>query len=381
MTEKDYILLLDEALLNRGIVERQEILDDYRQHFNDGRAAGQSDAETIQQLGSPVEAASEYNVDPRSSPPPIKSGKPRRWILITAFALLFALCLSTLIIALRHPPNIPSMPDARLIRGLSDYINDIMDEALQGLPALDNIDLGNFGTRGWNTAPEAVYKPLDYNQTFNGVDSVAVAGSWNLGCSFECSPDGSLRVELSGMIPEAHDVTVSLESGLLLIKYDDHRAIRLSVNQQALATIYLPENWEGIAEALTLSGSVSANAGVSFGSLTARTVSGSITAAEVSCGALTTDAVSGDVILSDVRTESLKVITVSGDISTSLPIQPRSMTLSSVSGDVAVRMDGSYQFSFSSTSGSLHNESQGREGTGGYSFSTVSGDILLSRYR
>ena len=49
MNEKDYLSLLDEALLNRGVVERQKILDDYRQHFSDGRIAGQSDDEAIRQ--------------------------------------------------------------------------------------------------------------------------------------------------------------------------------------------------------------------------------------------------------------------------------------------------------------------------------------------
>ena len=150
----------------------------------------------------------------------------------------------------------------------------------------------------------------------------------------------------SGKIPEDHDVTLTLDGELLLIKYDDHRAIEMPVNQQALATIYLPENWERIVEAQTLSGNVSANAGLSFGSLTAHTVSGNIIATEVSCGVLTADTISGDVLLSTVRTERLKASTVSGDSSISLPIQPREMSLSSISGDVALRMDGGYQFIF-----------------------------------
>ena len=360
MTEKDYISLLDEALLNRGVAERQEILEDYRQHFKDGRAVGQNDDEIIRQLGSPVEVAGEYAAETLTSPTPVYSVKPRRWLIVAAFAVLCALSLCTLIIVLnRSPdalttPDVPSPPDVSQISGLSDYLDGLVDEVV-----------------------------LDYNQSFDDVDSIEVIGPWNLGCSFKRSPDGSVWVELSGTIPKLHDATVKLSGGLLMIKYDDHGAtgMGLPMNPQALATIYLPENWGGIAEVQIVNGQVSADHGVSFGTLTAGTVSGNITATETSCGVLTADAVSGDVLLSAVRVESLEVSTVNGSVSVRLPVQPQAMTLSTISGDVTLRMDDNYRFSFSSVSGSLRNESQGREGSGGYSFSTVTGDILLSGYQ
>jgi len=391
MTEKDYIYLLDEALSVRGVVERQDILNDYRQHFSDGRAVGHSDDKIIRQLGSPDEAASEYT--PETVPPvpsPALRVKHHRWPLVTAIAVACVLSLAALIIALNRPAaapppdqaTVPPTPDQSRVSGLSDYVNDIMDEVRQGLSALDGIDWGNVGTGGWN-ASEAVCKPLEYKQVFDNVDRVAVAGSWNLGCLFSRSTDKSVRVELSGEIPEAHDVVVTLDDGLLLIKYDDHRVIDLSINRQALVTIYLPENWDGLADVNTLSGNVSVKegVGVSLGSLKVGTVSGNVTMADVSCGVLTANTTSGDFSLSATRSESLMVSTISGDISTRMPVQPHTMTLSSISGDVTLHMDGDYQFTYSSISGDLRNEAQGREVSGGYSFSTVSGDILLKNYR
>jgi len=391
MTEKDYISLLDEALSVRGVAKRQDILDDYRQHFSDGRAAGQNDDEIIRHLGPPDEVAGEYTQDTAPQVPlPTLHARHHRWPLIAAIAVVCALSLSALIIALNRPVAVlsapdqitaPPVPDHSSISELNDFVNGILDEVRQGLSVLDGMDWGNVGIGVGNTS-EAAYKPLDYSQVFNDVDSVAVVGSWNLGCLFSRSTDNSVRVELSGEIPEAHDVVVTLDGGVLLIKYNDngHRAINISVSRQALVTIYLPENWDGLAEAHTLSGNVSVKEGVSLGSLTVGAVSGGITAAEISCGALTINTTSGDVSLSIARIESMMVSTISGDISVRLPGQPQTMTLSSISGDVSLYMDGDYVFSFSSVSGSLHNEAQGREGSGGYSFSTVSGDILLRNY-
>ena len=410
MTEKDYIFLLDEALRVRGIVERHDILADYRQHFSDGRAAGQSDDDIVRQLGLPDEVAKEYlpnNGPPTFDPPPAIVEKRRLWPLV-AFIAILCISLSALIVALnRRPifvsyappvthmpappaspptPTPPPAPDAPHQGRIRDYVSDIMDEVREGLSALSNIDW-NVGVSVGNNLLDAAYKTLEYSQVFNSVDSVRVDASWNLGCAFRLSPDSSAHVELSGEIPEAHDVFVTLENGLLTIKYDSHGvnnlllgSITASFNRKSLATVYLPKNWDGVADVNILNGNISVDDGLSFASLTAGSVSGDINAKNSSFGALAVKATSGDISLSDIHVNELTANAVSGDISVRLPVQPRTMTLSATAGDITLRMDGAYRFSFSSVAGRLRNDSQGYKDSGGYIFKTIAGDLLLSNY-
>ena len=52
MTKNDYLRALEEALGDYGEAARREILDDFREHFEEGAARGLSDVEIIAELGT-----------------------------------------------------------------------------------------------------------------------------------------------------------------------------------------------------------------------------------------------------------------------------------------------------------------------------------------
>lgn len=51
---------LKDALLRYGITEQRDILLDFEQHFSDGAAAGETEAQTCEKLGDPEEIAKQY---------------------------------------------------------------------------------------------------------------------------------------------------------------------------------------------------------------------------------------------------------------------------------------------------------------------------------
>ena len=56
MKESEYIRLLEKGLGSLSAVERQELLQDYRDHFREGKKAGKSEEEISRALGDPARA-------------------------------------------------------------------------------------------------------------------------------------------------------------------------------------------------------------------------------------------------------------------------------------------------------------------------------------
>lgn len=61
--KSEFIDGLKEALSRCGIAEQREILLDFEQHFSDGAAAGETEAQTCEKLGDPEEIAKQYIPD------------------------------------------------------------------------------------------------------------------------------------------------------------------------------------------------------------------------------------------------------------------------------------------------------------------------------
>lgn len=59
MNEETFLTELDKRLQQITAVERQDILEDFKEHFAMGREAGKSDAEIAQSLGSPQQISKE----------------------------------------------------------------------------------------------------------------------------------------------------------------------------------------------------------------------------------------------------------------------------------------------------------------------------------
>lgn len=63
MTKNQFLQELASALKNLTKAERFEVLQDYREHFDSGLAAGKTETEIINSLGSPRQIASEILAD------------------------------------------------------------------------------------------------------------------------------------------------------------------------------------------------------------------------------------------------------------------------------------------------------------------------------
>lgn len=61
--KSEFIDGLKEALSRCGITEQREIILDFEQHFSDGAAAGETEAQTCEKLGDPEEIAKQYIPD------------------------------------------------------------------------------------------------------------------------------------------------------------------------------------------------------------------------------------------------------------------------------------------------------------------------------
>lgn len=59
-SKEQYINALIRALTRFGVTDTREILTDFEQHFDDGAAAGETEAQTCEKLGDPDEIAEQY---------------------------------------------------------------------------------------------------------------------------------------------------------------------------------------------------------------------------------------------------------------------------------------------------------------------------------
>lgn len=63
MKQNDFMQRLKNNLNGISLQERQEILDDYRAHFEAGKAAGKTEEQISQELGNPYEIAGMYKTE------------------------------------------------------------------------------------------------------------------------------------------------------------------------------------------------------------------------------------------------------------------------------------------------------------------------------
>ncbi len=77
MKESEYIRLLEKGLGSLSAVERQELLQDYRDHFREGKKAGKNEEEISRALGDPGKIARAVAAEYRVSSIEERSGKGR----------------------------------------------------------------------------------------------------------------------------------------------------------------------------------------------------------------------------------------------------------------------------------------------------------------
>lgn len=60
MNKNEFMNKLKESLSEYGVTDTREILLDFEQHFEDGAAAGETEAQVCEKLGDPAEIAKQY---------------------------------------------------------------------------------------------------------------------------------------------------------------------------------------------------------------------------------------------------------------------------------------------------------------------------------
>lgn len=63
MTKTEFMDRLRASLSECGVTDTREIMLDFEQHFEDGAAAGETEAQVCEKLGSPEEIAKQYTAD------------------------------------------------------------------------------------------------------------------------------------------------------------------------------------------------------------------------------------------------------------------------------------------------------------------------------
>lgn len=73
MNKTDFMNKLQSSLSDYGVADTREILLDFEQHFEDGRAAGETEDMVCEKLGDPVEIAKQYIPDGEISVEEVKT--------------------------------------------------------------------------------------------------------------------------------------------------------------------------------------------------------------------------------------------------------------------------------------------------------------------
>lgn len=385
MNENRYIQELAEALAGLGEDEREAILQDYRQHFRDGRAQGHSDADIAATLGQPQDAAAAYLEGWAPPPPPRRRFAP--WLVgliaVVAVALVVTVGWGMLRGDAEPAPPVAGEGDPTdggngvniSLPGLSVQVDD---DGLASVNMGDGIHfegdlgdmlsaLGNLGTR---TVGRDETKELSHGVGYPDCTEIVVDGSYQLGCKVITYSGDDVFVSMSGRIPTAHDVDVSQQDGELTIRYRDNGA-HLSIDRDyaPLVTIALPTG--GQLEKLavntlsgpvdivppagqsrtfierlsvgTVSGAVTLAAGsgdlFAFGRLDAETVSGPVDIWYLAdYEAVTLQTISGTVDAVISRDGDIRAETVSGDIRLGTGVGP--VRAESISGDILLQLSG-----------------------------------------
>lgn len=306
--------------------------------------------------------------------------KSTKIILVVAAALIIAgIVISS--VSLRNGANIDVRRDDGQTDSVDDLINAVIDTA-------DGLVSGNIQTSGssingdylgerWNdVSPENVYSIPAENVDALNIDWLAG------GIEIKLSSDDAIKIseipEVSGT--ELDDETAlcwRIENGTLEIKY--------AARRDELPTKYLyveiPRTLKLESVGInTVSGYIDAEELDAAKELKITGNSGNIKLVDCSAGELNADAVSGNILLADCSFNDVSVNTVSGEVELGLHEAAAEVDVSSVSGNVTLRLpaDTAPAVEFDTVSGDLKAELACRlEDDAAYYINTVSGDLSI----
>jgi|GEM_PF-2980883 len=359
MNESQYIHRLAVALQGLEFKEREGILQDYRQHFRDGRENGLSDGAIASGLGMPEAVAQAYLEDWAPPAPPGVLWYRRHLKLFLAGAGVLVLALIILGFQLGQwaapVPEPPTAPPAPAAPSWSAAVAAL--EELVGLAQrLDE------GTTIQTVGMEGL-KQLVSQGVYPGCTDIEIIGNYQLGVFVRPITGSTVSMFTAGSIPKAHDVTITFEKGRLRVQYDDH-GIPVSMNAdfKPLITLELPAGQYEQLHIETVAGNIRLDAegesGIDIEDLSLTTVSGDIRAEyHMHESTANLQSVSGDIqALLMGQGESVRAVTVSGSID--MLLWTTSLDAESVSGNISVAVPTGWQipdFRAESLAGTVRN--------------------------
>jgi len=384
MNESQYIHRLAVALQGLEFKEREGILQDYRQHFRDGRENGLSDGAIASGLGMPEAVAQAYLEDWAPPAPPGVLWYRRHLKLFLAGAGVLVLALVILGFQLGQwtapVPEPPPAPPAPAAPSWSAAVAAL--EELVGLA--QRLDEGT----GIQTVGLEGLKSLVSQGNYLDCTDIEIIGNYQLGVFVRPVTGSTVSMFTAGSIPKAHDVTITFEKGRLRVQYDDH-GIPVSMNAdfKPLITLELPAGQYEQLRIETVAGNIRLDAegesGIDIRDLSLSTVSGEIMVEHHLRESMAKlQSVSGGIrALLLGHGESIRAVTVSGDMTLLMWVTP--LVAESVSGNILMAVPTGWQipdFRAESLAGAVRNRLQGGQVDPNWVIhcETVSGRIELS---
>ncbi len=306
--------------------------------------------------------------------------KSTKIILIVAAALIIAgIVISS--VSLRNGANIEVRRDDGQSDSVDDLINAVIDTA-DGFVS-GNIQTSGSGTNGdylgerWNdVSPENVYGIPAENVGALNIDWLAG------GIEIKLSSDDAIKIS---EIPEVSETELDDETALCWRVENGTLEIKYAARRDELPTKYLyveiPRTLKLESIGInTVSGYIDAEELAAAKELNITGNSGNIKLVDCSAGKLKVDAVSGNILLADCSFNGVSVNTVSGQVELGLHEAAAELDVSSVSGNVTLRLpaDTSPAVEFDTVSGNLKAELACRlEDDAAYYINTVSGDLSI----
>jgi DUF4097 and DUF4098 domain-containing protein YvlB len=407
MTEKEYIEELKKRLQDYPQSFRNDIVDSFEEHFEDGAAAGQSDAEIIAELGSiddvmkSIDDMAEKKDMHTSSHEAYKDSDWEETLSNT-------------------------------LNGLGDFITTAVKDAVKATAdaaregrdreSREMEDMKKTALSGSENADTLILRADKASL------QVRICGGENFEYAFEDSSNSVIchasvkesnavlfvEGDMGNVFRRSAKLFVQIPSSITKINFDLPSGSLLvrDVNLDELAgsAVSCDLDFSGIHGEKTIVSTVSGDVSIdecrfneigintksgdiciedSEGDLKCHSISGDITMND-SKGDLQVSSTSGDVYADGQKASAVSVSTTSGDIETKMHSHCESIYLKSVSGDVYCRpADDNFQASIQSVSGDFSNrtahrkEKSGRgswyvgQGTAKIECRTISGDVRL----
>ncbi|MBU3820339.1 MAG: DUF4097 domain-containing protein [Candidatus Faecalibacterium intestinavium] len=176
--------------------------------------------------------------------------------------------------------------------------------------------------------------------------------------------------------------TVTVTDGVLKVSaYDPGVSISLfsATKGDPEVTIYLPDTTYESLTFASSSGDLETSSKLTFGSVSAESVSGDLEISSTVTGSLQAETTSGDVEIKSPQAGSLRAVTVSGDIEVDRVTASGPMELNTTSGEVDVSDSEAAALTLSAASGKV--ELERVTITGDASVTTTSGRIEMTQFR